>query len=80
MRTRLYLLTAMLTLCILVPLPARAEETVSVLLTEANTGCNLYEENADIPTEPGSLSKLMTAWLTAQAAMPWAQPVTAWAL
>jgi D-alanyl-D-alanine carboxypeptidase (penicillin-binding protein 5/6) len=67
MRTWLYLLTAILLLCLLAPLPAGAEESVSVLLTEANTGCILYEENADIPTEPGSLSKLMTAYLTAQA-------------
>ena len=67
MRNWLYLLTAALALCIMLPLPAAAEDTVCELLTEANTGCVLYEEHADMPVQPGSLSKLMTAYLTAQA-------------
>jgi D-alanyl-D-alanine carboxypeptidase (penicillin-binding protein 5/6) len=67
MRYYLSLLTAVLTLCVLVPLRAGAEDAVSVLLTEANTGCVLYEENVDIPADPGSLAMLMTAYLTAQA-------------
>ena len=67
MRRGLVLLLSVLLLTAFTPLPARAEGEISALLTEANTGCILSEENADIPTEPGSFAKLMTAYLTVQA-------------
>ncbi|MCR5718756.1 MAG: D-alanyl-D-alanine carboxypeptidase [Oscillospiraceae bacterium] len=50
-----------------VPLPVSAEQQPAVLLIEANTGCILSEESADVIVQPGSFSKLMTALLTAQA-------------
>ena len=44
-----------------------AGESVSELLIEATTGCVLAAEHADLPHDPGTFSKLMTALLTAQA-------------
>ena len=67
MRYKLVLLAVLMMLCVLMPLAARAAETSPVLLIEVNTGCVLREENADMPVQPGSLAKLMTAYLTAQA-------------
>ena len=67
MRNWFAILATMLLLCLLTPLRAGAEAEIPVLLTEANTGCVLHEEHADLRVEPGSLAKLMTAYLTAQA-------------
>ena len=61
------LFALVLLICLLRPCPARAAEETASLLIEANTGCVLAAENADAPFDPGSLSKLMTAYLTAQA-------------
>lgn len=62
----------MTTICLLIPLlhgfPVHAEErAASVLLLEARTGSVLSQQNADAVLPVGSLSKLMTAYLTAQA-------------
>lgn len=67
MRYFLSALAAAALLFCLLPLGANAAEIRAKLLIEANTGCILSEENADLPAEPGSFSKLMTAYLTAQA-------------
>ena len=67
MRYQLVIFTVLAMICLLMPLHANAKGTDAVLLIEANTGCVLSEENADLPVQPGSLSKLMTAYLTAQA-------------
>lgn len=49
-------------------LPVRAQESARArLLIEVRTGAVLSEENADLPLPVGSLAKLMTAYLTAQA-------------
>lgn len=67
MRFSLVLFTLLMACSLLTPLHTLAASECCELLIEANTGCILSEENADIPEEPGSLSKLMTAYLTAQA-------------
>lgn len=67
MRTLTAFLTLALMLLLLPVCPVHAEDAVPTLLIEANTGCVLSEEHADLRVQPGSLSKLMTAYLTAQA-------------
>ena len=61
------LFALVLSTCLLRPCPVRAAEETASLLIEANTGCILAEENAGALFDPGSFSKLMTAYLTAQA-------------
>lgn len=61
------LLLSLLLLFLLLPLPVHAEDAPAKLLIEANTGCILSESDADRIYQPGSLAKLMTAYLTAQA-------------
>ncbi len=52
----------------LLPVPAvSGEEAAAAVLIEARTGTILSEENGDVPLPVGSLAKLMTALLTAQA-------------
>lgn len=67
MRTFLTCLTLALTLLTLPVLPVHAADAVPTLLIEANTGCVLSEEHADVQVQPGTLAKLMTAYLAAQA-------------
>ncbi len=61
------LFLAGLMLLLLPGIPAHAEGSTAQLLLEANTGCVLSEENAQMPLDPGAFSKLMTAYLAAKA-------------
>ena len=73
------LLAAALALCLTAALPAgaaQAEETAgsgpavqakAALLMERETGTVLYEENADQPLEPASVTKIMTMLLVTEA-------------
>ena len=73
------LLAAALALCLTAALPAgaaQAEETAgsgpavqakAALLMERETGTVLYEENADQPLEPASVTKIMTMLLATEA-------------
>ena len=64
----LAVLLSLVLLGVMCPLPVQAEEEAPPeLLIEANTGCILSEVNAEAPCDPGSLAKLMTAYLTALA-------------
>lgn len=66
---RTAILTSLLLLCFLLRLiPAHAEEhAAATLLIEAHTGTVFAEGNADETLPVGSLAKLMTAYLAAQA-------------
>lgn len=62
------LFAAFLLVCLCPVLRVHAgDAAASELLLEVQTGCVLHEENADAAIEPGSFSKLMTAYLTARA-------------
>lgn len=66
---RVAIIMAMVLLCpLLCAVSVRAQENAAaVLLLEARTGNVLSQENADAVLPVGSLAKLMTAYLTAQA-------------
>ncbi len=66
-RAKYFLVGAILFLLFLHPTPVEGTETKATLLIEANTGSVLAEENADERLPVGSLAKLMTAYLAAQA-------------
>lgn len=67
MKQTAFLLAFLLTAVLLLPFPVRAEGAKALLLIEANTGTVLSEENADARLPVGSLAKLMTAYLAANA-------------
>lgn len=69
MRNISVLLASLFFLSILLPFPVHGEDGScrASFLIEANTGCVLSEENADMRLPVGSLAKLMTAYLTGQA-------------
>lgn len=67
MKQTAILLSLLLTAALLLPVLVHAEGARATLLIEANTGAILSENNADEHLPIGSLAKLMTAYLAAQA-------------
>ena len=51
----------------LLTLPVMAHPVYEAIVLDAQTGQVLHELNADIPTPPASLTKMMTLYITFQA-------------